>query len=67
MGIRFSAVNQGNDMGVVEAFEDLDFAIEVIFELAVQLRKVDRLDCYESSGCLQAGLAICTLMDGKRR
>ena len=67
MGIRFSAINQGNDMGMVETFEDLDFAVEVIFELAVQLRKVDRLDSYKSSGGLQEALAICALMDWKRQ
>lgn len=33
-------------MGVVQSFEDLDFAVEVVLELLVQLYKVDRFDCY---------------------
>jgi hypothetical protein len=62
MGIRLTAVDQGHDVGVVKAFEDLDLAVEVIFELAVELGEVDRLDCYEGSGRLQVGrLAYCTL------
>lgn len=49
-------------MGVVKAFEDLDLAVEVVLELTVEFGEVDRLDCYEGSGRLQAGrLAYCTL------
>jgi len=36
-------------MWMVEAFEDLDFAVEVVLELLIQLREVYRLDSYESS------------------
>lgn len=38
MGVRFSTVDQGNDMGMVEALEDLDFAVEVILEFSIELR-----------------------------
>lgn len=52
VGIRLPAVDQGDYVRVVEALEDLDFAVEIILELAIQLGEVDRLDGYESSGCL---------------
>jgi hypothetical protein len=51
---RLSTVNQGNDVGVVEALEDLDLAVEVVLELAVELREIDRLDGDEGSGGLHA-------------
>lgn len=40
-------------MRMVEAFEDLDFGVEVLFEFLVELREVDGFDCYESSGSLR--------------
>ena len=53
MSHRFSTVDEGNDMGMVKAFKDLDFGVEVLFQFLVELREIDRLDCYESSGRLQ--------------
>ena len=50
MSIRFAAVDQGYDVGVVESFEDFNLAVEVVFEFAVELGEVDRLDRYEGSG-----------------
>ena len=43
---RFSAVNEGNDVRVVEAFQDLDFTVEVLLELLVEFRQVDGFDSY---------------------
>jgi hypothetical protein len=40
-------------MRVVEAFEDLDFAVEVLLKLLVELGEVDRFDGYKSSVGLQ--------------
>ena len=42
------AINQCNDVWMVQAFEDSDLGGEVVFELFVELRKVDRLDCHEA-------------------
>lgn len=39
-------------MWVMEAFQDLDFGVEVLFQFLVELREIDRFDCYESSGSL---------------
>jgi hypothetical protein len=38
---RFSAVDQSDDMWMVQPLENLDFAVEVVFQLLVELRKVD--------------------------
>lgn len=40
-------------MWVMEAFEDLDFRVEVLLQFLVELREIDRFDCYESSGSLK--------------
>lgn len=40
------AVDQGHDMWVVEALEDIDLGRKVFFELFVELRQVHGLDCY---------------------
>ena len=50
---RFSTVDEGNDMWVMEAFEDLDFGVEVFLQFLIELREIDRFDCYKSSGSLQ--------------
>jgi len=52
MGRRFSAIDESDDMGMVEAFEDLDFAVEVVLELLIEFRQIDRFDSYKSSGGL---------------
>jgi hypothetical protein len=38
------AVNQSNDVWVVEAFEDVDFGAEVLLEFLVELGQVDGFD-----------------------
>jgi len=50
---RLSTIDEGNDVWVMEAFENLDFGVEVLLQFLIQLREIDRLDCYESSGRLQ--------------
>ena len=50
---RFSTVDEGNDVWMMEAFQDLDFGVEILLQFLVQLREIDGLDCYESSGSLQ--------------
>lgn len=37
----FSAVYQSDDMGMVQAFQDLDLAVEVVLEFLVEFGKVD--------------------------
>ncbi len=50
---RFTTVDEGNDVWVMEAFENLDFGVEVLLQFLIQLREIYGLDCYESSGRLQ--------------
>ena len=40
-------------MGMMEAFQDFDFAVQVIFELLVEFRQIDRFDRYEGTSHLQ--------------
>ncbi len=44
MGARLDTVVQGDDVRVTERLEDLDLAIEILFELLVQTSEFDRLD-----------------------
>lgn len=46
------AVDECNNMWMVEAFENVDFGGEVVLELFVELRQVDRLDRHISAGFL---------------
>jgi hypothetical protein len=50
---RFSTVDEGDDVGMVKAFEDLDLGVEVLLQFLVQLGEIDGFDCYKSSGSLQ--------------
>ena len=50
---RLSTVDESNDVWVMEAFENLDFGVEILLQFLIQLREIDRLDCYKSSGRLQ--------------
>lgn len=45
-------------MRMMEAFEDLDFAVEVVLELLIQLREVYRFDRYESSRGLDIDILV---------
>lgn len=45
-------------MWMMKAFEDLDFAVEVVLQLLVELREIDGLDSYESSRGL-----VCSSID----
>lgn len=38
---RFSAIDQSDDVRVVQTLEDFDFTVKVVFELLVELREVD--------------------------
>lgn len=40
------AVDQGHDMWVLKALENIDLGRKVLFELFVELRQVHGLDCY---------------------
>jgi hypothetical protein len=42
------AIDQGDNVWMVQALENGDLGGEVVFELFVELGKVDRLDCHES-------------------
>lgn len=46
------AVDKGDDVRMLEAFENVDFGGKVIFQLLIKLRQVDRLDRNESLGTL---------------
>lgn len=46
------AVDQGHDMWVLKALEDIDLGRKVFFELLVKLRQVHGLDCYKGSRLL---------------
>jgi hypothetical protein len=49
VGGRLDAVMEGNNMGVPEFLENLNLAIEVLFELPVQTTELDRLDGNQST------------------
>lgn len=38
------AVDESDDMRMIEALENLDLRVEILLQLPVQLRQVDRLD-----------------------
>ena len=38
MCCRFSAVDEGDDMRMMETFEDVDFGVEILLEFLVELR-----------------------------
>ena len=44
VGRRLLTVNEGDNMRVVQALEDVDFRIKILFQLLVQLLQFDRLD-----------------------
>ena len=41
---RFAAVDEGDDVGMLETLEDFDLGGQVVFELLVELAQVDGLD-----------------------
>jgi hypothetical protein len=49
------AVDQGNDVWVLEALENIDFGGKVVLQLLVELREVDGLDGDEGLGSLVNG------------
>jgi hypothetical protein len=63
---RFSTVDKGNDVGMVEAFEDLDFGVKVLFQFLVELREIDGFDCYESSGSLYVWQLALMILENLR-
>ena len=50
---RFFAVDQGNDVGMMEAFENVDLGVEVVFELFIESVDINRLDSYKAGFLLQ--------------
>jgi len=45
---------------MMQAFQNLDFAIEVVFQFLVKLHKVDRLDSYKSARGLVSTSVDCS-------
>jgi hypothetical protein len=43
VGGSFMAIDQRNDVWMVEAFEDMNLRRQVVLQLLIQLREVDRL------------------------
>jgi len=58
VGAGLDAIMQGNDVWVTERLEDLDLAIEVLFELLVQTRKLNGFDRNQCAGNLQQRTAV---------
>lgn len=50
---RFLAVDQGNDMRMVKTLQDMDFRVEIFFQLFVQLVHIDGFDGNEAGLLLQ--------------
>ena len=50
---RFLAVDQSDDVWMMQAFEDVDLGIEIFLELLVELVEMNRLDRYEGSVLLE--------------
>lgn len=48
-------------MWMMKPSQDLDFAVEVVLELLIELAKIDRLDCDESSGSLKGTELAATI------
>ena len=48
MGSRFFAIDQGNDVGMMEALENVDLRVKVVFELLIESVDINRLDCYKA-------------------
>lgn len=46
------AVNECNDMWMMETFQDVYLGVQVLFELLVQLLEVDRFDGYIAASLL---------------
>lgn len=44
----FVAIDEGDDMRVLEVLEDINLGIQVLLKLLVELRKRNGLDCHES-------------------
>jgi hypothetical protein len=44
LGLGFETVEEGDDVGMMQFSEDLDFFIEIGFELVTELRDVDGFD-----------------------
>ena len=66
MGRGFLAVDQGDDVWVMQPFEYVDLGVEVLFELLVKLVQVDRLDGH-ITGLLLPDMADVSkaILDGK--
>ena len=52
MGGCLLAINERNDMWMVEAFQDVDLGVQILFELLVKLLEVDRFDSYVAASLL---------------
>lgn len=50
------AIDKSNNVGMVEALEDVDLRGEVIFEFLIELPQVDGLDGYVGSVFLSLGV-----------
>ena len=47
VGRRLFAIDEGDDVGMVEAFKDGNLRRQIVLELLVELSQVDGLDCDE--------------------
>ncbi len=53
MGGSLLTVNEGDDVWMMEAFQDVNFRVEVLFEFLVELVHIYRLDRNEAWFLLQ--------------
>lgn len=52
MGGCLLAINERNDMRMMEAFQDMDLGVQILFELFVELLEVNRFDRYVAASLL---------------
>ena len=56
-------IDESNDMWVMEAFQDMNFGVEVLFELLVELLQVDRFNSYVATSLLFLVVLVSVVLD----
>ena len=63
VGRRLLTIDESNDMWVMEAFQDMDFGVEILFELLVELLQVDRFNSYVATSLLFLVVIVSVALD----
>ena len=53
MGSRLFTVDQGNDVGMMKALENVDLRVKVVFQLLIESVDINRLDGYKAGFLLE--------------